>query len=89
MIGPEVPGVVTPSAMPEAIVEALFISNDGDAAVLTSPEGEQAIVTAYENAMVDFLSAIPGATLQRDTLGYSSLKSAKTNTVASAVVAQR
>jgi N-acetylmuramoyl-L-alanine amidase len=59
MTGPEVPGVVTPSAMPGAIVEALFISNDGDAAVLASPEGEQAIVTAYENAIVEYFERYP------------------------------
>src|SRR5829696_3624567 len=59
MTGPEVPGVVTPSVMPGAIVEALFISNDGDAAVLASPEGEQAIVTAYENAIVEYFERYP------------------------------
>jgi N-acetylmuramoyl-L-alanine amidase len=59
MTGPEVPGVVTPSAMPGAIVEALFISNDGDAAVLASPEGQQAIVTAYENAIVEYFERYP------------------------------
>src|SRR5215212_2617414 len=59
MTGPEVPGVVTPSVMPGAIVEALFISNDGDAAVLASAEGEQAIVTAYENAVVEYFERYP------------------------------
>jgi N-acetylmuramoyl-L-alanine amidase len=59
MTGPEVPGVVTPSAMPGAIVEALFISNDGDAAVLASPEGQQAIVTAYENAIAEYFERYP------------------------------
>jgi N-acetylmuramoyl-L-alanine amidase len=57
--GPEVPGVVDPSAMPGAIVEALFISNDGDAAVLASPEGENAIVMAYENAIVEYFERLP------------------------------
>src|SRR5829696_6447956 len=59
MTGPEVPGVVTPSAMPGAIVEALFISNNGDAAVLASPEGQQAIVTAYENAIAEYFERYP------------------------------
>jgi N-acetylmuramoyl-L-alanine amidase len=59
MTGPEVPGVVTPSAMPGAIVEALFISNDGDAAVLASPQGQQAIVTAYENAIAEYFERYP------------------------------
>lgn len=54
--GPAVPGVVEPSAMPGAIVEALFVSNDGDAAVLGSPDGRSAIVTAYENAIVDYFA---------------------------------
>jgi N-acetylmuramoyl-L-alanine amidase len=52
--GPEVPGVIVPSKMPGAIVEALFVSNAGDASILGSPEGENAIVTAYENAIVEY-----------------------------------
>jgi N-acetylmuramoyl-L-alanine amidase len=59
MTGPEVPGVVTASKMPGAIVEALFVSNDGDAAVLSTPEGRNAIVTAYENAIVEFFERYP------------------------------
>lgn len=60
--GPAIPGVVTPSAMPGAIVESLFVSNPGDAAVLTSPEGENAIVTAYENAIVEYFEDYPPGT---------------------------
>jgi N-acetylmuramoyl-L-alanine amidase len=52
--GPEIPGVIVPSKMPGAIVEALFVSNANDAAVLSSPDGENAIVTAYENAIVEY-----------------------------------
>lgn len=59
MTGPEVPGVVTPSKMPGAIVEALFVSNDGDAAILSSPDGRDAIVTAYENAIVEYFERYP------------------------------
>ena len=59
MTGPEVPGVVTASKMPGAIVEALFVSNDGDAAVLSTPEGRNAIVTAYENAVVEYFERYP------------------------------
>jgi N-acetylmuramoyl-L-alanine amidase len=59
MTGPEVPGVVTASKMPGAIVEALFVSNDGDAAVLSTPEGRSAIVTAYENAIVEYFERYP------------------------------
>jgi N-acetylmuramoyl-L-alanine amidase len=59
MTGPEVPGVVTASKMPGAIVEALFVSNDGDAAILSAPEGRNAIVTAYENAIVEYFERYP------------------------------
>jgi N-acetylmuramoyl-L-alanine amidase len=57
--GPEVPGVVQPSKMPGAIVETLFVSNDGDAAVLATPEGRNAIVNAYENAVVEYFEWYP------------------------------
>ena len=57
--GPKVPGSVDPSRMPGAIVEALFVSNDGDASVLISPEGERAIVNAYENAVVEYFERYP------------------------------
>lgn len=59
LTGPEVPGVVEPSTMPGAIVEALFVSNDGDAAVLSTVEGRNAIVTAYENAIVEYFERYP------------------------------
>lgn len=62
MTGPAVPGVIVPSKMPGAIVEALFVSNAGDAAVLSSPEGENAIVTAYENAIVEYFEKYPPGT---------------------------
>jgi len=57
--GPAVPGVVVPSKMPGAIVEALFVSNDIDATVLGSTEGHDAIVTAYENAIVEYFDRNP------------------------------
>lgn len=57
--GPAVPNAVEPSRMPGAIVEALFVSNDGDAAVLASSEGRNAIVTAYENAIVEYFERYP------------------------------
>lgn len=56
--GPEQPGQIVPSAMPGAIVEVLFISNDQDAAFLASPEGRKAIVTAYENAVVRYFDKL-------------------------------
>ena len=62
MTGPAIPGVIVPSKMPGAIVEALFVSNAGDAAVLSSTEGENAIVTAYENAIVEYFEEYPPGT---------------------------
>jgi N-acetylmuramoyl-L-alanine amidase len=59
--GPEVAGVVSPSEMPGAIVEALFVSNDGDASILSAPYGRNAIVTAYENAIVEYFERYPPA----------------------------
>jgi len=57
--GPAVPGQIIPSRMPGAIVEALFVSNDIDAAVLASPVGRATIVTAYQNAIVDYFEQYP------------------------------
>lgn len=57
--GPAVPNAVEPSRMPGAIVEALFVSNDGDAAMLDSPEGENAIVTAYLDAIQEYFERYP------------------------------
>lgn len=59
MTGPAVPGAVVPSNMPGAIVETLFISNDGDADVLDSVEGQSAIVSAYENAILEYFERNP------------------------------
>jgi N-acetylmuramoyl-L-alanine amidase len=59
MTGPEVPGVIKPSEMPGAIVEALFVSNEGDAEVLSGPEGRNAIVNAFENAIVEYFERYP------------------------------
>jgi N-acetylmuramoyl-L-alanine amidase len=56
--GPEQKGQIVPSAMPGAIVEVLFISNDQDAAFLASQDGRQAIVTAYENAVVQYFDKL-------------------------------
>ncbi|MCC6792793.1 MAG: N-acetylmuramoyl-L-alanine amidase [Thermomicrobiales bacterium] len=56
--GPEQPGQIEPSAMPGAIVEVLFISNDQDAAFLASSDGRNAIVKAYLDAIVRYFDAI-------------------------------
>lgn len=59
MTGPAVEGRIDPSRMPGALVEALFITNEGDAAILTSPEGRDAIVTAYERAILTYFEEYP------------------------------
>lgn len=56
--GPEQPGQIKPSAMPGAIVEVLFISNDQDAAFLASTEGRTAIVKAFQDAIVRYFDEI-------------------------------
>ncbi len=61
VLGPSVPGEVVASEMPGAIVEALFVSNDIDAAVLASPAGRDAIVSAYELAILEYFEKYPPA----------------------------
>ncbi|MDQ3045296.1 MAG: N-acetylmuramoyl-L-alanine amidase [Chloroflexota bacterium] len=53
-------GGITPSQMPGAIVEAVFISNDTDAVFLASTEGQETIVSAYEAAIVQYFVEYPG-----------------------------
>jgi N-acetylmuramoyl-L-alanine amidase len=48
------PGQIVPSAMPGAIAEALFVSNDDDAAFMATDEGASAIVSGYEWAIVKY-----------------------------------
>jgi N-acetylmuramoyl-L-alanine amidase len=60
LTGPDVPkNKIVASKMPGAIVEALFISNDYDAAILASPVGRATIVTAYENAIIEYFNEYP------------------------------
>ena len=59
MTGPAVEGKIEASQMPGALVEALFLTNDGDAAVLTSPAGRNAVVTAYKRAIVAYFEEFP------------------------------
>lgn len=54
MTGPAVPGYVTPSAMPGVIGEPAVITNDADANFVASAAGRNAIVTAYERAVLAF-----------------------------------
>ncbi|MEA2513378.1 MAG: N-acetylmuramoyl-L-alanine amidase [Thermomicrobiales bacterium] len=58
MIGPAQRDQVVPSAMPGAIIEVGFISNDADAAFMVSNKGRNAIVTAYEQAIVRYFVKI-------------------------------
>jgi hypothetical protein len=46
------------------IVEALFLFNDGDARVLSTEAGMQAIVTAYAHAIVEYFERYPPAVTQ-------------------------
>lgn len=58
MIGPAQRGKVEPSEMPGAIVEVGFISNDTDAAFMISNAGRNAIVTAYEQAIITYFVTV-------------------------------
>jgi N-acetylmuramoyl-L-alanine amidase len=58
--GPAQPGQIVPSAMPGAIVETLFLSNDDDAAFLASAKGKAAIVTAYAQAIITYFDELGG-----------------------------
>lgn len=58
--GPAQPGQIVPSDMPGSIVETGFLSNDDDAAFLASPEGQEAIVTAYERAVAEYFTETGG-----------------------------
>lgn len=54
MIGPAQQNKVKPSEMPGIIVEVGFLSNDEEAAFMVSPEGRNAIITAYEQALIRY-----------------------------------
>jgi N-acetylmuramoyl-L-alanine amidase len=53
--GPARPGKLTPSEMPGAVVEGLFLSNAEDAAFIQTPAATEAIVGAYEKAIERYL----------------------------------
>jgi N-acetylmuramoyl-L-alanine amidase len=59
VLGPARPGKLVPSNMPGAVVEGLFLSNDGDAAFIESGRATDAIVTAYERAIQRYFAAYP------------------------------
>jgi N-acetylmuramoyl-L-alanine amidase len=60
LTGPERPGELIPSEMPGAVVEGLFLSNEADAAFITSDVADDTIVGAYEEAITAYFSVYPG-----------------------------
>ena len=56
LTGPARPGELVPSEMPGIIVEGLFLSNDEDAAFVVTEAAAPAIVTAYEQALLDYFT---------------------------------
>lgn len=56
MTGPARPGKLVPSEMPGIIVEGLFLSNEEDAAFLVSEAAAPALVTAYEQAILEYFA---------------------------------
>jgi len=58
--GPAEPGKIVPSAMPGAIVESLFISNDQDAAFLVTAAGPDAVAAAMQDAIRAYFSGTGG-----------------------------
>ncbi|HEU5432503.1 MAG TPA: N-acetylmuramoyl-L-alanine amidase [Thermomicrobiales bacterium] len=59
VLAPARPGKLVPSNMPGAIVEGLFLSNDGDATFIESGRASDAIVTAYERAIQRYFAEYP------------------------------
>ena len=58
--GPERPGKLIPSNMPGAVIEGIFLSNDADAAFISSDQAEDVLVGAYERAIKEYFDAYPG-----------------------------
>lgn len=64
MTGPAIENAdytIEPSAMPGAIVEAVFISNDDDAAFIALPENQELVVEAYARGIVTYFEQYPEA----------------------------
>jgi N-acetylmuramoyl-L-alanine amidase len=60
MTGPAVEfASITPSAMPGIIVEAGYLSNDGDAAFLVQPDNQLLVVQAYAEGIQAYLDQYP------------------------------
>lgn len=63
MLGPGANAVdftITPSQMPGIICEALFITNDADAAFLADPANQETIVDAYTEGIIQYFDKYPG-----------------------------
>ena len=56
LTGPEIPGMLTPSNMPGAIMESLFITNLDDIAFLRSANSADIIAGAYADAIDGYFS---------------------------------
>ncbi len=69
MLSPDVPErQFVGSKMPGIVVEGLFLSNDNDYAFLMTEEGQEAIVSAYEQAIVDYFGMGGSAPLDAPAL---------------------
>ena len=60
MLGPGEPNERDPSRMPGVIVEGGYLSNDEDAAFISSDAAAEAIVGAYDQAIIDYFAEFPG-----------------------------
>ena len=60
LTGPEIPDQITPSGMPGAIVETLFMTNEQDRAFLLSADSHDAIVSAYVAAIAAYFEEYEG-----------------------------
>jgi N-acetylmuramoyl-L-alanine amidase len=58
--GPERPDKLVPSNMPGAVIEGIFLSNEDDAAFMSSDVAEETLVGAYERAIKEYFSVYPG-----------------------------
>ncbi len=62
MTGPGVQAAdytITPSTMPGAVVEPVFITNDDDAAFIALPENQELLVEAYARGIVTYFEEYP------------------------------
>jgi N-acetylmuramoyl-L-alanine amidase len=60
VLAPERPGKLDPSRMPGVLIEGLFLSNTADAAFMVTDVAADALVTAYEVAILQYFDEYPG-----------------------------